>query len=161
MGIHAQIALIGNVVRGSYLVNWMGQKRNVIGSQVDSNQRILVISPIAVCLSRIRYLMVFAAEVARERFRRDTYNSNSIKGVSKILKENDIVRSRKQEKTIIPYLIKEIKEEMAVCINLIDTYDYTIPLHDLYLWIVQLDTSPMHIESIKLDDMNKGDEFWK
>jgi hypothetical protein len=54
-----------------------------------------------------------------------------------MLKVNDIVRSRKQSEIVIPYLIKEINGDKAKCINLIDTYTYTIPLDDLYLWIVE------------------------
>ncbi|PGT89827.1 hypothetical protein [Bacillus thuringiensis] len=53
------------------------------------------------------------------------------------LQPKDIVRSRKQDKVVIPYLIQSIEGENAKCINLLDTYDYTIPLADLYLWIVQ------------------------
>ncbi len=54
-----------------------------------------------------------------------------------MLEVNDIVRSKKQNKVVIPYLITAIEGENAKCVNLIDTYDYTIPLVDLYLWIVQ------------------------
>jgi hypothetical protein len=54
-----------------------------------------------------------------------------------MLEVDDIVRSKKQEKIVIPYLIKAIEGDNAKCINLIDTYDYTIPLKDLYLWIVE------------------------
>lgn len=53
------------------------------------------------------------------------------------LKVNDIVRSKKLDKVVIPYLIVDIIENNAKCINLIDTYSYTIPLNDLYLWIVK------------------------
>lgn len=54
-----------------------------------------------------------------------------------MLKVNDIVRSRKQNGIVVPYLIKEIDGDKAKCINLIDTYTYIIPLDDLYLWIVE------------------------
>ena len=54
-----------------------------------------------------------------------------------MLGKNDIVRSKKQDKSVIPYLIKTIEGDYAKCINLIDTYDYTIPIEDLYLWIVK------------------------
>lgn len=54
-----------------------------------------------------------------------------------MLKVNDIVRSKKQRDVVIPYLIIEIDGNHAKCINLIDTYTYTIPLDDLYLWIVR------------------------
>lgn len=57
--------------------------------------------------------------------------------VLKMLKVNDIVRSRKQNGIVVPYLIKEINGDKAKCINLIDTYTYTIPLDDLYLWIFE------------------------
>lgn len=49
----------------------------------------------------------------------------------------DIVRSKKQDKIVIPYLIKGIEGDSFKCINLIDTYEYTIPQDDLYLWIVE------------------------
>lgn len=54
------------------------------------------------------------------------------------LQPKDIVRSKKQNTTVVPYIIKSIEGTNAKCINLIDTYDYTIPLEDLYLWIVQV-----------------------
>lgn len=54
-----------------------------------------------------------------------------------MLTKDDIVRSRKQDKVVIPYLIKSIEGKNAKCINLIDTYDYTIPMEDLYLWILK------------------------
>jgi hypothetical protein len=50
---------------------------------------------------------------------------------------NDIVRSKKQSNIVVPYLIVGIEGDNAKCLNLIDTYDYTIPLADLYLWIVR------------------------
>lgn len=53
-----------------------------------------------------------------------------------MLKINNIVRSKKQGDSIIPYLIIEIKNKDAKCINLINTFNYTIPLDDLYLWIM-------------------------
>lgn len=52
------------------------------------------------------------------------------------LQPRDIVRSRKQLNIVVPYVIRSIEGEMAKCVNLIDTYDYTIPLQDLYLWVV-------------------------
>lgn len=55
----------------------------------------------------------------------------------RMLKKDDIVRSNKQDKFVNPYLIKEVVGSNAKCVNLIDTYDYTIPLDDLYLWIVR------------------------
>lgn len=54
-----------------------------------------------------------------------------------MLKAGDIVRSRKQGNLVVPYLIKEINGDKAKCINLIDTYTYTIPLEDLYIWILE------------------------
>jgi hypothetical protein len=54
-----------------------------------------------------------------------------------MLEVGDIVRSKKQDKLVIPYLIKAIEDDTAKCVNLIDTYDYTIPLEHLYLWIVK------------------------
>lgn len=52
------------------------------------------------------------------------------------LQPRDIVRSKKQPNIVVPYVIQSIEGEKAKCINLIDTYDYTIPLQDLYLWVV-------------------------
>ncbi len=54
----------------------------------------------------------------------------------KMLKINDIVISKKQSRdNIIPYLILEIKDNEAKCKNILDLYNYTIPLDDLELWI--------------------------
>lgn len=53
-----------------------------------------------------------------------------------MLKKADIVRSKKHDKVVIPYLIKQIEGEKARCVNLIDTYEYSIPIEDLYLWII-------------------------
>ena len=54
-----------------------------------------------------------------------------------MLKSGDIVRTRDQKNVVIPYLIEGINGDHAKCINLIDTYSYTIPIEDLYLWIVR------------------------
>jgi hypothetical protein len=54
-----------------------------------------------------------------------------------MLKVNDIVRSKKQGEIVVPYLIVAIEGDYAKCINLIDTYEYTIPIDDLYLWIIR------------------------
>jgi hypothetical protein len=64
------------------------------------------------------------------------YLDSEIKG-KKTLKPDDIVRSAKQSNTVVPYLIQSIEGDNAKCLNLIDTYNYTIPLEDLYLWIVK------------------------
>lgn len=54
-----------------------------------------------------------------------------------MLKPTDIVRSRKQPNVVIPLIIDEVEGDTAKCTNLIDTYSYSIPLEDLYLWIVR------------------------
>lgn len=54
------------------------------------------------------------------------------------MKINDIVISKKQRngEVIIPYVIKEFKENNEIrCINILDKYSYTIPQDDLELWI--------------------------
>lgn len=55
---------------------------------------------------------------------------------SSLFAPGDVVRSRKHEE-VIPYKVVKQVGGAVKCINLLDTYEYTIPADDLYLWALK------------------------